>query len=197
VDERDLDPDPLATVAAWYAEAAAAGAPQPDAASLATATADGRPAARMVLVRGVEAHDFVFFTSREGRKSAELAANPRAALVLYWHELRRQVRLEGPVQELARAEVETYWRTRPRGSKLAARASRQSHPTPSREALEAAFADADERYPGDDVPLPDTWGGYRLAPEVVELWEHRANRLHDRVRYERDRNGWQSTRLMP
>jgi pyridoxamine 5'-phosphate oxidase len=197
VDERDLDPDPLATVAAWYAEAAAAGAPQPDAASLATATADGRPAARMVLVRGVDAHGFVFFTSREGRKAAELAANPWAALVFYWQELRRQVRLEGPVDEVPRSEVEAYWHRRPRGSKLAAWASRQSHPTPSRQALEAAYADADERYPGDDVPLPDTWGGYRLVPEAVELWEHRADRLHDRVRYERDDDGWQAMRLMP
>jgi pyridoxamine 5'-phosphate oxidase len=197
VDERDLDPDPLVTVAAWYADAAAAGAPQPDAASLATATADGRPSARMVLVRGVESRDLVFFTSSEGRKAGELTANPRAAVVLYWQELRRQVRLEGVVEELPRAEVEAYWRTRPRGSRLAAWASRQSRPVASRADLEASYENAGERFPGDDVPLPTTWGGYRLVPETVELWEHRENRLHDRVRFDRRGKGWRATRLMP
>jgi pyridoxamine 5'-phosphate oxidase len=107
------------------------------------------------------------------------------------------VRVEGPIEELARGDVEEYWRTRPRGSKLAAWASRQSHPTASRATLEAAYAEAEERFPDDDVPLPDAWGGYRLVPMTVELWEHRANRLHDRVRYERRDGGWHATRLMP
>jgi pyridoxamine 5'-phosphate oxidase len=196
VDERDLDPDPLVTLAAWYAEAQAAGAPQPDAASLATATAAGRPSARMVLVRRLEQHELVFFTGRESRKATELAGNPRAALVLYWHELRRQVRVEGRVEELARDDVQAYWETRPRGSRLAASASQQSRPMESRAELDALYAEAAERFPGD-VPLPAAWGGYRLIPEAVELWEHRENRLHDRVRYERHDDGWRATRLMP
>jgi pyridoxamine 5'-phosphate oxidase len=197
VDERELDPDPLVTVAAWYADAAAAGARQPDAATLATAAGDGGPSARMVLVRGVDAHDFVVFTSREGRKAADLAANPRAALVFYWQELRRQVRIEGPVRELPRAEVEAYWRTRPRGSRLAASVSRQSRPVESRAALDALYAEAAARFAGADVPLPATWSGYRLVPETVELWEHRENRLHDRIRFDRRDDSWQATRLMP
>jgi pyridoxamine 5'-phosphate oxidase len=197
VDEADLDPDPLVTVAAWYGQAAAAGAPQPDAGVLATATPDGRPSARMVLVRGIELGDFVTFTGIASRKAGELAANPRAALVLYWQELRRQARLEGRIEELARRDVESYWRTRPRGSRLAAWASRQSQAIRSRGELEARYADAAARFPGDDVPLPDWWGGFRLVPETVELWEHRENRLHDRLRYTREGEGWRAMRLMP
>jgi pyridoxamine 5'-phosphate oxidase len=197
VDEADLDPDPLVTVAAWYGQAAAAGAPQPDAGVLATATPDGRPSARMVLVRGIEVGDFVTFTGIGSRKAGELAANPRAALVLYWQELRRQARMEGRIEELARRDVESYWRTRPRGSRLAAWASRQSQAIGSRGELEARYADAGARFPGDDVPLPDWWGGFRLVPETVELWEHRENRLHDRLRYTREGEGWRAMRLMP
>jgi pyridoxamine 5'-phosphate oxidase len=197
VDERNLDHDPLVTLATWYAEAQAAGAPQADAASLATATADGRPAARMVLVRRIEEHDLVVFTGRDSRKAAELAGNPHAALVFYWPELRRQVRVEGRVEELPRAEVAAYWPTRPRGSRLAAHVSRQSHPVASRAALDALYAEADAQFPDDDVPLPDSWGGYRLVPDAIEFWEHRENRLHDRVRYAREGDGWRATLLMP
>jgi pyridoxamine 5'-phosphate oxidase len=197
VDEADLDPDPLVTVAAWYGEAAAAGAPQPDAGVLATATSEGRPSARMVLVRGIETGDFLVFTGIGSRKADELAANPRAALVLYWHELRRQVRVEGRIEELDRADVETHWRTRPRGSRLAAWASRQSRAIRSRDELDRRYADAGARFPDDDVPLPDWWGGFRLTPETVELWEHRENRLHDRVHYRREGERWRATRLMP
>jgi pyridoxamine 5'-phosphate oxidase len=197
VDEADLDPDPLVTVAAWYGQAAAAGAPQPDAGVLATATPDGRPSARMVLVRGIEVGDFVAFTGIGSRKAGELAANPRAALVLYWQELRRQARIEGRIEELARPDVESYWHTRPRGSRLAAWASRQSQAIGSRGELEARYADAGGRFPDDDVPLPDWWGGFRLVPETVELWEHRENRLHDRLRYTREVERWRALRLMP
>ena len=197
MDEADLDPDPLVTVAAWYGEAAAAGAPQPDAGVLATATPDGRPSARMVLIRGIEVGDLVAFTGIGSRKAAELAANPRAALTLYWQELRRQVRIEGPIEQLARPDVESYWRTRPRGSRLAAWSSRQSQAIGSRDELEARYADAGERFPDDDVPLPDWWGGFRLVPETIELWEHRENRLHDRLRYTREGERWVATRLMP
>jgi pyridoxamine 5'-phosphate oxidase len=193
----ELDPDPLRTLAVWYREAEAAGVPQPDAAALGTATPDGRPAARMVLVRGLEAGRMTFFTNRSSRKGEELAANPRAALVLHWYALGRQVRIEGSVVELTRDEVDAYWQTRPRGSRIAAWASDQSRPVGTREELEARWADRDRRFPGNEIPLPDSWSGYEIAPEIVELWRHRENRLHDRIRYERDGDGWKATRLMP
>jgi pyridoxamine 5'-phosphate oxidase len=193
----ELDPDPLRTLAVWYREAEAAGVPQPDAAALATATPDGRPAARMVLVRGLEAGRVTFFTNRSSRKGDELAANPRAALVLHWYALGRQVRIEGSVAELPREEVAAYWRTRPRGSRIAAWVSDQSRPIGTRKELQSRWADGDRRFPGEEVPLPDTWSGYRVDPEAVELWRHRENRLHDRLRYERDGNAWTATRLMP
>ena len=193
----DVEPDPLTTVAAWYAEAEAAEIAQHDAAALATATPDGRPSARMVLLKGADARGLVFFTNLSSRKGDELAANPRAALVLYWHGLGRQIRVEGRVEQLPRAEVDVYWRTRPRGSRIAAWASDQSRPVGSRAALETRWADADARFPDEDVPLPDFWGGYRVVPDVVELWEHRENRLHDRVRYDLGGDGWRTTRLQP
>jgi pyridoxamine 5'-phosphate oxidase len=193
----ELDPDPLRTLEAWYREAEAAGIAQPDAAALATATPDGRPSARMVLLRGLEAGRVTFFTNRSSRKGDELAASPRVALVLHWYALGRQVRIEGSVVELSREEVDAHWQTRPRGSRIAAWASDQSRPVGTREELEARWAEGDRRFPGDEVPLPDTWSGFRVDPEVVELWRHRENRLHDRVRYERDGDAWTATRLMP
>jgi pyridoxamine 5'-phosphate oxidase len=197
VDERELDSDPMRQVAAWYSEAQAAGVAQPDAITLATASPDGRPAARMVLLKGLDNHGAAFFTNRESRKGLELAANPRAALVLHWPELGRQVRVEGSVEELTRAEVETYWLTRPRASQIAAWASEQSRPIASRAALDARFAELEARYGEADVPLPPFWSGYRVVPESVELWEHRDDRLHDRVRYERRGSGWRHQRLQP
>jgi pyridoxamine 5'-phosphate oxidase len=193
----ELDPDPLRTLEAWYREAEAAGIAQPDAAALATATPDGRPSARMVLLRGLEAGRVTFFTNRSSRKGDELAASPRVALVLHWYALGRQVRIEGSVVELSREEVDAHWQTRPRGSRIAAWASDQSRPVGTREELEARWAEGDRRFPGDEVPLPDTWSGFRVDPEVVELWRHRENRLHDRIRYERDGDAWTATRLMP
>lgn len=197
MDERDLHPDPLVTVAAWYEEAQAAGAGQPDAATLATATPDGRPSARMVLVRGLERRELVFFTGLKSRKAAELEANPRAALGLYWQELRRQVRVEGRVERLPRADVEAHWQTRPRGSQVAAWTSRQSRPVQDRQTLDEMYTAAEAGFRSEEVPLPPSWGGYRIVPDVIELWEHRENRLHDRVRYERTAGGWNATRLMP
>jgi pyridoxamine 5'-phosphate oxidase len=197
VDERDLDPDPIRQLAAWYAEAREAGVEQPDAATLATATSDGSPSARMVLLKGIEQGRLEFFTNRESRKGGELGQNPRVALVLYWQLLGRQVRLEGAVEELSRAEVDAYWRTRPRGSRVAARASAQSRPIDTRAALEDRFAGESARHPGEPVPLPAAWTGYRVMPESVELWLHRDDRLHDRVRYDRDGAGWRRERLQP
>jgi pyridoxamine 5'-phosphate oxidase len=197
VDERELDSDPIRQVVAWYAEARTAGVPQPEAMTLATASLDGRPSARMVLLKDLDARGATFFTNRESRKGVELAANPRAALVLHWTELGRQVRIEGPVEELERAEVETYWVSRPRASRIAAWASAQSQPIASRAALDARVAELEARHARGDVPLPPFWSGYRVVPESVELWEHRDDRLHDRVRYERHGTGWRRERLQP
>jgi pyridoxamine 5'-phosphate oxidase len=197
VDEAELDPDPIRQVAAWYEEARSAGVPQPEAMGLATATPDGRPSLRMVLLRGPDARGFTFFTNRESRKGAELAANPRAALVLYWEPLRRQARVEGMVEELTREESGAYFATRPLGSRISAWASPQSRPVGSRAELDAMYAEAAARFADDEVPLPPFWGGYRVVPDAIELWHGRENRLHDRVRYERDGEGWTMTRLAP
>jgi pyridoxamine 5'-phosphate oxidase len=196
VDERDLDPDPIRQFRAWFDEACAADVRFPDTMTLATATADGRPSARMVLLKGADERGFGFYTSRESRKGRELAANPRAALVVYWQALGRQVRVEGSVEEVGPDESQAYWTTRPRGSRLSAWASPQSEPVDSRTWLEARVEEAAVRFP-DGPPLPSHWGGYRVVPEVVEFWEHRDDRLHDRVVYLREREGWRRQRLAP
>ena len=196
MDEHDLASDPLTSLRAWLAEAAAISS-APQAMTLATATADGRPSARIVLLRGVDERGLTFFTNRSSRKGEELAANPRAALVLHWWELGRQVRVEGTVEEVEPAVSEEYWATRPRPSRLAAWASSQSLPVASRGALESSYAAAEERFRGGDVPLPPFWGGFRVEPELVEFWMHRENRLHDRIRYVRSSGGWRRERLAP
>ena len=165
--------------------------------TLATATPDGRPSARVVLLRGLDEHGLTFFTNRTSRKGEDLRSNPRAAVAIHWWELGRQVRVEGAVVELSAEESTGYWRTRPRGSQLAAWASPQSQPLESRSELDALVADVEERFAGLEVPLPPFWGGYRLVPETVELWVHRDDRLHDRVRYARNGSGWLSERLAP
>lgn len=197
LDERTVDPDPLRQLEAWLAEARAAGVVLPETMALATARPDGSPSARMVLLKGADARGLVFFTNTGSRKGAELDENPRAALVLYWRELGRQIRVEGRVEPVETREAEEYFATRPRASRLSAWASPQSEPVPSRAELERRFAQAAARFPGDEVPLPPHWGGYRVVPEAVELWEHRENRLHDRVLYTRDGAGWRRERLAP
>jgi pyridoxamine 5'-phosphate oxidase len=182
--------DPLEQFNAWYAEAGT------DVVVLATATPDGAPSARMVLLKGADTGGFTFFTNYESRKGSELADNPRAALLFHWPGLGRQVRVEGTVERVGRQESEQYFRTRPRGAQLAAWASRQSEPVESREALDARFAEIDREHP-DTVPLPPHWGGYRLMPEVYEFWQHRENRFHDRHRYRREGDGWTIDRLSP
>jgi pyridoxamine 5'-phosphate oxidase len=197
IDAADLLPDPLAQVARWLDEARAAGLELPEAMTLATADAEGRPSARTVLLKGVDADGFRFFTNTESRKAGDLAANPRAALVFHWAlEPRRQVTVAGTVEPLPREESEAYYRTRPLGSRLGAWASRQSTVVPGREALERAFAEAEAAY-GDDPPLPPWWGGYLLTPDRVELWQNRENRLHDRFRYTREDGSWRLERLAP
>jgi len=196
--EEEVDPDPLAEFRRWYRLAEESGVSQPDAMTLATATGDGAPSARMVLLKGVDDQGFVFFTNYESRKARELAENPRAALVLYWVSLRRQVRVTGRVEALSAEESEAYFRTRPYGSRLAAWASRQSNVIPDRSVLEDEYRRLEAEYADEDVPLPPFWGGYRVTPDTVEFWMGRENRLHDRLRYRRgDGGGWVIERLSP
>ena len=196
--ESTVDPDPVAQFAAWFEDARAAGIRLPEAMVLATARADGAPSARFVLLNRFDERGFVFFANYESRKGRELAENPRAALVFHWDPLGRQVRIEGPVERLPAEESDSYFATRPRGARLSALASRQSEVVESREALEARVAELSAEYPGDAVPRPPTWGGYRLTPEAIELWQHREDRLHDRLRYRRSDDGaWLIERLAP
>ncbi|MET0560613.1 MAG: pyridoxamine 5'-phosphate oxidase [Gaiellaceae bacterium] len=188
--------DPIAQLGTWLDDARGAVA-EPRAMTLATATPDGRPSARVVLLRGLDEHGLTFFTNRTSRKSDDLRRNPRAAVAIHWWELGRQVRVEGIVVELSAEESTAYWETRPRGSQLAAWASPQSQPLQSRSELDALVAGVEERFAGVEVPLPPFWGGYRLVPETVELWVHRDDRLHDRIHYTRTGTNWRSERLAP
>jgi pyridoxamine 5'-phosphate oxidase len=198
LDETGVNPDPIAQFRAWYAEAQAGGADYPEAMTLATATADGRPSARVVLLRGCDERGFAFYTNYLSRKGQELYGNPRAALVFYWYRLDRQVRIEGTVEVLTAAESDAYFRSRPQGHQLGALASPQSEVIAGREVLERNLAELTARYPeGSEVPRPPQWGGYRVVPEVIEFWQNRANRLHDRLRYRREGGVWVLERLAP
>lgn len=194
--EETLAPDPLAQFHAWFADARAA-LEQPDAVALATATPEGRPSARMVLLKRADEEGFGFHTNLESRKGDELAANPRAALLFYWQPLGRQIRVEGEVRLASPQESEEYFRTRPLGSRLAAWASPQSRPMADRTELERLYGEAAARFPGDDVPLPPYWGGFRLVADAYEFWQRGEHRLHDRVRYEPAGDGWSLQRLAP
>jgi pyridoxamine 5'-phosphate oxidase len=196
VDFPDLDPDPIVALRAWLSDATEA-SPQPDAMAVATSTPDGRPSARVVLLRGIDERGLVFFTNLGSRKGEELAENPRAAAVLHWWELGRQVRIEGAVEQVERDESAAYWATRPRASRVAAWASPQSEPLSDREELETLFEDTEERFVEEDVPLPGFWGGLRIVPESFEFWTHRDDRLHDRIRYVREGEEWRRERLAP
>jgi len=197
LDETDVGPDPVTQFSRWLEEAVAAEALEPSAMTLATADAEGRPDARIVLLKGVDAGGFVFFTDYRSRKGVELAANPRAALVFFWPEVERQVRVVGTVERISREATEAYFRTRPLGSRLGAWASEQSSVIAGRDVLEARLREVEARHAGIEVSAPSYWGGFRLAPAEVEFWQGRASRLHDRIRYRRAADGWTIERLSP
>lgn len=197
LDLPDLADDPIAMFRRWLDEAVAAQVHEPNAMVLSTVDADGRPSSRMVLLKGVSEAGFVFFTNQASRKGEDLAARSHCALLFPWHPIERQVRVEGEATRLDAAAVEAYFRSRPRGAQLGAWASAQSQPVASRDELTAAYVRARERFGEDEVPVPPHWGGYVVAPEVVEFWQGQPSRLHDRLVYRRDGAGWDVVRLAP
>ncbi len=195
--ESDADSDPIAQFRRWFGEALAADLHEPNAMILATATPDGRPSARVVLLKGFDERGLVFYTNYEGRKGAELEANPYCALVFYWAELERQVRVEGHARRVTEKEADEYFRSRPRGSQLGARVSEQSRPVGGREALEEKLRWLEAEYEGREVLRPQFWGGYRVEPDSIEFWQGRENRLHDRLLYRLSDGEWGRERLQP
>ena len=195
--ELSADPDPIALFSRWYDEAEESGLLLPESMSLATSTLTGAPSVRMVLLKGVDQEGFRFFTNYESRKAREIEANPQVALCFYWSVLERQVRVEGSVSRLPKAESEAYFGTRPRGSQIGAWASDQSRKIPDRKTLKLKVADVEGRFNEEDIPLPSYWGGYLLKPHRIEFWQGRADRLHDRLLYTQTDRDWMITRLQP
>lgn len=197
LDESSVASDPFAQFRAWFDEAVRAEVPEPNAMTLATATREGHPSARIVLLKHVDARGFTFFSDYRSRKGREIDANPLGALCFLWHELERQVRIEGRIERVDRAESEAYYRARPIGSRLGAWASEQSSVLRDRAELEARYELAAAQHANEDPPLPPYWGGYRLLPDEVEFWQGRQSRLHDRIRYRREGERWRIERLSP
>jgi pyridoxamine 5'-phosphate oxidase len=197
LDVRDVDPDPIVQFRRWFDEAVQAQLTDANAMTLATSTRDGRPSARIVLLKEFDERGFVFYTDYRSRKGAELDENPQAALVFYWREIDRQVRLEGTVVRIDPAESAAYFSTRPSGSRIGAWASTQSAAISGRDWLDAEVKRVEERFPDGEVPLPPHWGGYRVRPDVCEFWQGRPSRLHDRIQYRRDGDAWTVERLSP
>lgn len=195
--ERDVAAEPIEQFRRWFAQAREAAVREPNAMTLATASPEGIPSARIVLLKGVDARGFVFFTDFRSHKGLELDANPHAALVFFWHELERQVRIRGTASHVPTAEAESYYRTRPLGSRLGAWTSHQSAVIASREVLDERLADVSRRFAGQEPPLPPHWGGYVVTPQEVEFWQGRPSRLHDRIRYRREAGAWIVERLSP
>jgi len=196
--ESDVDPDPLRQFERWFSDARSAGIRAPEAMAVATANAAGEPSVRMVLLRGFDEYGFVFYTSYESRKARALAENAHAALLFSWDALGRQVRIEGRAERVERAESAAYFRSRPRGHQAAAWASRQSAPIRDRGELQAAVREVERRFAGAEVELPPSWGGFRVAPSAYEFWQHREDRLHDRLAYRpNSAGGWRIERLSP
>ena len=197
LEEDDAGSDPVALFGRWLDDAVAAGIHEPNSMALATADETGRPSVRIVLLKGFDPAGAVFYTNYDSRKGRELGVNPWASAVLLWHQIQRQVRIEGRVERVDPAQSDSYFGSRPRGAQLGAVASRQSRPIEDRDALEAQIADAEQSFGGRDVERPEHWGGFRIALDALEFWQGRADRVHDRLRYTRAGDGWSRERLQP
>lgn len=197
LDEHKVHPNPLQQFSVWFNEALQSQIPEPNAMTLATASADGIPTARIVLLKGADDIGFVFYTNYNSAKAADMADNPHASLLFFWVELQRQIRIDGVVHKVSREESEAYFTSRPEGSKIGAWASKQSAVIENRAALESQFAIAEEKFANSNVPTPEFWGGYRVVPTTIEFWQGRENRLHDRIQYQRVDNEWTICRLQP